>query len=272
MNTSVRQTRPQDAAASCQVVRDAIEQCCAEDHEGNPVRLDAWLRNKTPDNFLAWIQRDDLYCVVAEGEAGVIGFGMASAAGELLLCYAAPSVRFQGVGKAVLIEVERWAVTTGLAELRLESTRTALPFYKRNGFEACGPAVSFAGMEGQPMRKRLSRNAGAGKRLNLLFVCSRNQWRSPTAEQIWRKRPGIQARSGGTSPSARHTVSVDDVRWADVIFVMEQKHKSRLAAAFSGLLADKTVHVLDIPDEYKYMDPELVEMLEQSVGSILGFD
>ncbi len=115
----------------------------------------------------------------------------------------------------------------------------------------------------------LSYEPPAGRRLNLLFVCSRNQWRSPTAEQIWRKRPGVQARSGGTSPSARHTVSVDDVRWADVIFVMEQKHKSRLTAEFSGLLADKTVHVLDIPDEYKYMDPELVEMLEQSVASLL---
>ncbi|MDG5978101.1 low molecular weight phosphotyrosine protein phosphatase [Hydrogenophaga taeniospiralis CCUG 15921] len=107
-------------------------------------------------------------------------------------------------------------------------------------------------------------------RLKLLFVCSRNQWRSPTAEQIWRKHPLLQARSGGTSPNARHTVSEDDVHWADVIFVMEQKHKSRLVAGFTRLLADKPIHVLDIPDEYKYMDPELVEMLEQSVGHLLG--
>lgn len=106
-------------------------------------------------------------------------------------------------------------------------------------------------------------------RLKLLFVCSRNQWRSPTAEQIWRKHPMVQARSSGTSPNARHTISEDDVHWADAIFVMEQKHKSRLVAGFTQLLADKPIHVLDIPDEYKYMDPELVEMLEQSVASIL---
>lgn len=112
-------------------------------------------------------------------------------------------------------------------------------------------------------------SARTGARLKLLFVCSRNQWRSPTAEQIWRKHPMVQARSGGTSPNARHTVSEDDVHWADVIFVMEQKHKSRLVAGFTHLLADKPIHVLDIPDEYKYMDPELVEMLEQSVASIL---
>ena len=63
---------------------------------------------------------------------------------------------------------------------------------------------------------------------------------------------------------------MEDVRWADVIMVMEEKHKSRLVAEFTRLLDNKPIHVLDIPDEYKYMDPELVEMLEQSVSSILG--
>jgi predicted protein tyrosine phosphatase len=109
-------------------------------------------------------------------------------------------------------------------------------------------------------------------RLNVLFVCSRNQWRSPTAEQVWRRHPQLNVRSGGTSPSARHTVSAQDVEWSDVVIVMEQKHKSRLAADFGDLLAVKPVHVLDIPDEYKYMDPELVGLLEQAVGSVLSLD
>lgn len=91
-------------------------------------------------------------------------------------------------------------------------------------------------------------------RLKVLFGCSRNQWRSPTAEQIWRRHPRLLARSGGTSPSARHTVSADDVCWADVIFAMEDKYKSRLVAEFTRLLAGKPIQVLDIPDEYKYMD------------------
>ncbi|MDR7150394.1 GNAT superfamily N-acetyltransferase [Hydrogenophaga palleronii] len=155
MTIHVRQARPEDAAAACRVVRNAIEQCCAEDHEGDPARMDAWLRNKTPENFVTWIQRDDLYCVVAGGKADVIGFGMASAAGELLLCYVAPAVLHQGVGKALLQEIEQWASAAGLTELRLESTKTALAFYKRNDFVACGPAVSFAGMAGHPMRKVL---------------------------------------------------------------------------------------------------------------------
>jgi predicted protein tyrosine phosphatase len=87
---------------------------------------------------------------------------------------------------------------------------------------------------------------------NVLFICSRNQWRSPTAEQIWRRHPLIRARSAGTSPNARHTVSVDDIEWADVILAMEEKHKSRLVAEFKRMLEGKPIHVLDIPDEYKY--------------------
>ena len=54
-------------------------------------------------------------------------------------------------------------------------------------------------------------------RLNVLFVCSRNQWRSPTAEQVFRRHPALNVRSGGTSPNARHTVSGQDIQCVDVI-------------------------------------------------------
>jgi predicted protein tyrosine phosphatase len=107
---------------------------------------------------------------------------------------------------------------------------------------------------------------------NVLFICSRNQWRSPTAEQVYRKHPMLAVRSAGTSPNARRTVSPDDIAWATVILVMEEKHKSRLKAEFNRLLEGRVIHVLDIPDDYKYMDPELVEQLEQCVPSILGIE
>ncbi|MFC5473143.1 low molecular weight protein tyrosine phosphatase family protein [Paraherbaspirillum soli] len=103
----------------------------------------------------------------------------------------------------------------------------------------------------------------------LLFVCSRNQWRSPTGEQVWRRQPGIQARSAGTSPNARRKISEADIRWADIIFVMESKHKQRIMAEFPRLLENKRVHVLDIPDEYQYMDPELVDQLTDAVAHVL---
>jgi predicted protein tyrosine phosphatase len=108
------------------------------------------------------------------------------------------------------------------------------------------------------------------KKNNVLFVCSKNQWRSPTAEQIWRKHPTLNVRSGGTSSNARHTVSIDDIRWAHVIFVMEEKHKSQITAKFRKEFVNKSIHVLDIPDDYKFMDPELIGLLHQSVESILN--
>jgi predicted protein tyrosine phosphatase len=64
-------------------------------------------------------------------------------------------------------------------------------------------------------------------------------------------------------------VSAGDLSWAQVVFVMEDKHKSRLVAEYRRLLENKPINVLDIPDEYKYMDAELVELLTQSVGAIL---
>jgi len=107
------------------------------------------------------------------------------------------------------------------------------------------------------------------ERINVLFVCSRNQWRSPTAEAIWRSHSKLNVRSGGTSQNARHHVSENDIRWADVIFVMEEKHKSRLKAEYTRVLDFKPIHVLDILDDYKYMDAELVELLKQAVPAIL---
>ena len=105
--------------------------------------------------------------------------------------------------------------------------------------------------------------------IKLLFICSRNQWRSPTAEEVWRKKPGYQAKSAGTSPRAKRTVSQVDVRWADIIFVMEKKHKCRLIAQFTRMLDSKIIHILDIPDEYQYMDHGLIEELEDKVSAVI---
>ncbi len=71
--------------------------------------------------------------------------------------------------------------------------------------------------------------------MNLLFVCSRNQWRSPTAEEIYKKRNGFNVRSSGTEPSARIKLNLKTILWADVIFVMEKKHK-QILLTFSSVL------------------------------------
>jgi protein-tyrosine phosphatase len=103
--------------------------------------------------------------------------------------------------------------------------------------------------------------------LNILFLCSRNQWRSPTAERIFQNIPGIFARSAGTENAARIKVSEKMLLWADLIFVMEKKHKERINTRFPTI--NVPMIVLDIPDDYQFMDPELVEMLKVSVGPYL---
>jgi len=105
--------------------------------------------------------------------------------------------------------------------------------------------------------------------LNLLFVCSRNQWRSPTGERIWRKTDGVSTRSAGTSRNVKRRLTLEDIQWADLILVMEEKHKSRIAAEFRGDLRFKPIHVLDIPDDYRFMDPDLVELLRTSVEPLI---
>ena len=101
--------------------------------------------------------------------------------------------------------------------------------------------------------------------MNLLFICSKNQWRSPTAEHIFKNYQNINTRSAGTLQSARHHVNQTDITWADMIFVMENKHKRYLQQHFQQQLTNKNLIVLDIPDDYHYMDTELVDWLIESV-------
>jgi predicted protein tyrosine phosphatase len=103
------------------------------------------------------------------------------------------------------------------------------------------------------------------ERLHALFVCSRNQWRSPTAERVFRDDPRLSVRSCGLSPRARRRLRADDLLWADVVFVMEAKHRARLVGRFREELGETPLHVLDIPDEYPFMAPELVSLLRERV-------
>ncbi|RYZ15642.1 MAG: protein tyrosine phosphatase [Sphingobacteriales bacterium] len=105
--------------------------------------------------------------------------------------------------------------------------------------------------------------------MRMLFVCSRNLWRSPTAEAIYKNNQKYEVRSAGTEPSARVRVSAKVILWADIIFVMERKHKQRLTERFPGETQDKKIVVLDIADEYGFMDEELVEMIKVSVDGYM---
>jgi predicted protein tyrosine phosphatase len=104
----------------------------------------------------------------------------------------------------------------------------------------------------------------------LLFVCSRNQLRSPTAEQVFSNRPGIEVASAGTDPKSKEPVTPELLDWAEIIFVMERHHRNKLLKHFRANIRDQKIVVLGITDDYEYMDPRLVRLLEKLVPPHLG--
>jgi predicted protein tyrosine phosphatase len=103
----------------------------------------------------------------------------------------------------------------------------------------------------------------------LLFICTQNRLRSPTAEHVFASWPDIATDSAGLGNDADVPLSPEQIAWADVIFVMEKVHRNRLGQRFRRHLNGKRVICLDIPDEYEYMQPELVRLLEAKVGPYL---
>jgi predicted protein tyrosine phosphatase len=104
---------------------------------------------------------------------------------------------------------------------------------------------------------------------NLLFICSKNLWRSPTAELLFKEHQVHRARSAGTSDKARVKVSEKLIDWANVIFVMERKHRDILKQRFASVIAGKQIMVLDIEDDYQFNDPELVAILQIALSGYL---
>lgn len=92
----------------------------------------------------------------------------------------------------------------------------------------------------------------------VLFVCSRNRSRSLTAEKLFEGSSIYQVRSVGTQPEARIVVTEGHLGWADIIFCMEKSHLDRLKRKFPEALRERRVVCLHIPDEYDFMDSELL--------------
>lgn len=103
----------------------------------------------------------------------------------------------------------------------------------------------------------------------MLFICTQNRLRSPTAEQVFSDWPGIETQSAGLGNEAGNPVSPELLAWSDLIFVMEKSHRNKLSKKFRSFLSNKRVICLDIPDEYEFMDPVLVQLLKEKVTRFL---
>jgi predicted protein tyrosine phosphatase len=102
-----------------------------------------------------------------------------------------------------------------------------------------------------------------------LFICSQNRLRSPTAEHVFASWPDVETDSAGLGGDATVPLSSEQIAWATLIFVMEKAHRNRLSAKFRQYLNGKRIICLDIPDDYAYMQPELIRLLEAKAGRFL---
>jgi len=104
--------------------------------------------------------------------------------------------------------------------------------------------------------------------MNVLFVCTANKLRSPTAETLFKTMDGIEARSAGTDQECPQPLTPALVAWADVIVTMETHHRERIRKKFKkDRPADNRIITLSIPDEYERDDPVLVELLREKAWS-----
>ncbi len=97
---------------------------------------------------------------------------------------------------------------------------------------------------------------------HILFVCSQNKLRSPTAEAIFSDKEGFEVQSAGLNNDAEIPLSPELVEWADTIFVMEKAQRNKLRKKHRKSLNKQKVICLEIPDDYEYMDTELISILK----------
>jgi predicted protein tyrosine phosphatase len=104
--------------------------------------------------------------------------------------------------------------------------------------------------------------------LRVLFVCGKARMRSPTAADVVAGWENVHSDFAGLSNDADERISSEQIIWADVICVMEQRQKKRLTSLFNHLLSEKRIVVLSIPDRFDYMDPELLKILEPKLKNL----
>lgn len=134
----IRPAAIEDAGAISAVLIGSITELCVADHHNDPDVLIPWLRNKTPEGVQRMLLRADASFVVAERHGQIVGVGAASTSGDVLLNYVSPASRFAGVSKALLLHLEARIRLAGAETARLQSTITALPFYRAHGWVESG--------------------------------------------------------------------------------------------------------------------------------------
>lgn len=106
--------------------------------------------------------------------------------------------------------------------------------------------------------------------MKILFVCSANKDRSKTAEDYFSgEYPKIEFISAGTNikickQEGTNPLTEDILKWAERVYVMEEKHRQWIKANIKGKY-DYKITVLGVMDIYKYEQKELIDILCQKI-------
>jgi predicted protein tyrosine phosphatase len=82
--------------------------------------------------------------------------------------------------------------------------------------------------------------------------------------------PAWEVRSAGTEDGARIKVTAGHLGWADVIVVMEKRHKERLQQKYPDKLTGKSCVCLFVEDDYEFMDPRLIALLHERMRDFVS--
>jgi predicted protein tyrosine phosphatase len=104
----------------------------------------------------------------------------------------------------------------------------------------------------------------------VLFLCNQNRLRSPTAEAVFRESHMLEVKSAGVDKDSSVPVNRKLLVWADIIFVMEKRQRNVIHKKFKDIYRNKRIVCLYIPDDFEYMDPDLIQLLKKRLPQYVG--
>ena len=147
---------PADAGIISRIVERSIRIGCALDHRNDPRTVATWTHSKTTERIQTWLTDQRLYLNIALLQDKPVGAAMAAISGKVAFCYVQPEWSRRGAGQALVHDLERWLIERGVAQARLNSTRTSEAFYRHLGYQPCAETFTVAGLHAIPMYKALT--------------------------------------------------------------------------------------------------------------------
>ena len=151
---SIQNSSPKEANEITSVLRRSILELCGPDYNNDQTILEEWVENKTEENIKSWIESENTIAVTGYLNSSVVGFGLASLKGEVLLMYVLPEQKGKGYGASIYRSIETQLKTQNVNRVIAYSTITAKAFYHKMGFTQFDDAIKVGSIDGEfPLEK-----------------------------------------------------------------------------------------------------------------------